>query len=92
MNHTIHSQQRSQQRCLPPIVHHWLSEFGEEAYDGHGGIRVFFSRRSIRTMEREFGRHFIRENRKYLQAYRVESSRGGAIITAGWITQRHYRA
>lgn len=88
MNHTVHSQQRDQQRCLPPVVHQWLDEFGEEAYDGHGGIKVFFSRRSIRAMERTMGRHFVRANRKYLQAYRVESSQDGGIITGGWRTRR----
>jgi hypothetical protein len=81
---TSHSLHRSQQRCIPPIIHGWLSEYGDERYDGHGGIKVFFSLRSKRKMEKEFGRHFVRENQKYLDAYRVESSTTGTVITCGW--------
>ena len=92
MNQTTHCQVRAQQRCLPPIIHQWLNEFGDEAYDGHGGVRVFFSHRSIRAMERVLGRHFVRQNQKYLQAYRVESSHDGQVITAGWRVQRLNRA
>ena len=44
---------------------------------------VFFSRHSVRAMERAMGRHFVRENQRYLRAYRVESSRDGRVITAG---------
>lgn len=85
-----HATVRAQQRCIPPVVELWLAQFGEEEHDGHGGIRVYFSRRSVREMERTFGRHFVQQNRKYLQIYKVESSRSGAVITAGWRT-RHMR-
>lgn len=78
-----HCQHRNQQRCIPPIVHEWLSEYGEEKYDGHGGIVRYFSSRSKREMERDLGRHFVRENKKYLNIYRVESSENGRDITAG---------
>ncbi len=83
-----HAQHRNQQRCIPPIVHDWLSEFGIEKFDGHGGVRVYFSGESIKRMERELGRHFVRENRKYLNAYRVESSSDGTVITCGRKTKR----
>lgn len=83
-----HALQRSQQRCIPPVVHQWLTVYGEEYFDGHGGIRVFFSSKSKRKMEQELGRHFVRENQKYLKAYRVESSSDGTIITCGWKSGR----
>ncbi len=85
---TNHSKYRNQQRCIPPIIHNWLSEFGDEVYDGNGGIKVYFSSRSKRKMEREFGRHFIRENIKYLNIYRVESCANGMVITSGWKNKR----
>lgn len=85
---TKHCRTRNQQRCLPPVVHHWLTEFGEEQYDGHGGVRIYFSHRSIRSMERVLGRHFVRQNQKYLNAYRIEGSRDGGLITSGWRTNR----
>jgi len=34
-------------------------------------------------MKRELGRHFVRENKKYLNIYRVESSDDGRDITVG---------
>ena len=88
MSFSNHCQVRNQQRCIPPIVHEWLSEYGIEAHDGHGGIRISFTHESIRRMEKELGRHFVRENRKYLNVYRVESTRDGCIITTGWRTRR----
>jgi len=79
-----HCQHRNQQRCIPPVVHKWLSEYGEKMYDGHGGIQVFFSLKSKSKMEQDFGRHFVRENKKYLKIYRVESCTDGVVITTGW--------
>ena len=46
MNLSNHAAERTQQRCIPPVVQRWLDEFGEERYDGHGAIKVYFSRRS----------------------------------------------
>lgn len=84
---TKHANIRNQQRCIPPIIHDWLSEYGEESYDNHGGIKVYFSNRSKKLMEKQLGKHFIRENQKYLKAYRVESSSDGCIITVGWLNK-----
>jgi hypothetical protein len=83
---STHASLRAQQRAIPPVVDRWLDEFGEQQHDGHGGIRVYFSRRSVRAMERALGSHFIRQNGKYLNAYRVESAMDGCVITAGWRT------
>ena len=70
-----------QQRAIPPLIDSWLDEFGDEEYDGHGGIRVFFSRRSIRRLERTVGRLPVRRLSHLLDAYRVESSRDGTTVT-----------
>jgi len=84
-----HAKTRNQQRCIPPIVHQWLDEYGKEVYDKHrGAIKVFFSSESIKRLERNCGRHFIRENKKYLRAYRIEGSSDSKIITCGWRTKR----
>jgi hypothetical protein len=66
-----HAKHRNQQRCIPPAVHDWLTRYGTEHFDGRGGCRVFFSKTSIKKMEQELGKHFVRENKKYLDAYRV---------------------
>lgn len=81
-----HACSRAQQRAIPKVVDRWPDEFGEEQHDGQGGIKVYFSHRSIRTMEGALGAHFVRQNRKYLSAYRVESVRDGCTLTYGWRT------
>jgi len=86
--YTHHCRARNQQRNIPPVVHQWLSNYGQEIHDGSGAIKVYFNRKSMREMERDFGRHFIQENKKYLKVYRVESLRDGRVITAGWLTGR----
>jgi hypothetical protein len=83
-----HAVVRAQQRGIPPLIVQWLNEFGEEDYDGHGGIRRYFSKRSIRKMERIFGCVPIRRLADYLDSYMVESSHDGKIITIGHLIER----
>ena len=78
-----HAKVRGQQRGIPPLIEQWLDEFGEEEYDDRGGVVRYFSRRSIRTMERAFGSAPVRRMSEYLDAYKVESSHDGTIITVG---------
>jgi hypothetical protein len=91
MNMTHHAAIRSQQRCIPPLINQWLDQFGEEEYDGHGGIRRYFSNTSIRVMEREFGRGPLAKLAGYLDSYKVESSHDGQTITIGHRTKRMKR-
>jgi hypothetical protein len=55
MPQTKHASIRAQQRGIPPLVDRWLDEFGEEDHDGHGYVRLYFSHRSVREMERALG-------------------------------------
>lgn len=84
---TNHAQRRSQQRGVPPLIERWLDQYGEDEYDGHGGCRIYFSKRSVRQMERDFGRAPIRKMAEWLNVYKVESSRDGRIITIGRLYQ-----
>ena len=84
---SMHAAIRAQQRGIPPLIRDWLFQFGEEQYDGHGGIRRFFSQRSIREMERCFGRQPVSRMSEFFDVYLVESSHDGAVITIG----HHYR-
>lgn len=86
-----HARVRNQQRGIPPVVHEWLTRFGSEHYDGHGGIKVFFSKDSKKRMEKELGKSFVHKNEQYLQIYRIESSHDGQIITCGHLTKRMKR-
>lgn len=85
---TTHAATRAQQRSIPPLVEQWLDQFGEEEYDGHGGILRFFSHASRRALEREVGRDPVRKLNEYLNAYKVESSHDGRTITIGHRTKR----
>lgn len=87
MPNTKHAAARSQQRAIPPFVDRLLDEFGEEEHDGRGCVKVFFNHRSVREMERQFGREPVSLFRRYFTAYRVESS-DGMIITKGWRRRR----
>jgi hypothetical protein len=88
---SIHARARLQQRAIPPLIDKWLDEFGDEEYDGCGAVRIFFSRRSIRRMERAFGRLPVRKMNHLLDVYKVESSRDGHTITYARMTRRMRR-
>jgi hypothetical protein len=88
---TKHAAIRAQQRGIPPLIDAWLDEFGEEEYDGRGGIRRYFSRRSIRKMEKELGSQPVRRLAEYLDAYKIESSDNGQVITIGHLKKRIMR-
>ncbi|MGZ8913831.1 MAG: hypothetical protein ACXW1Z_12090 [Methylobacter sp.] len=88
MNMTHHAAIRSQQRGIPPLIDLWLDQYGEEEYDGHGGIRRYFSRASIRTMEKEFGRGPLSKLSEYFNSYKVTSSDNGQTITLGHRAKR----
>lgn len=85
---TSHAMKRAQQRRIPLVVDQWLDEFGEEQYDGRGGMKVYFSGHSKERMKRKFGTQFVEYNSKWLRAYRVESSHDGRPMTCGWLTRR----
>ena len=84
---TKHSAKRAQQRAIPPFVDRLLEEFGEELHDGNGAIRLFFSHRSVRKMEQALGHQPVAMFKRYLNAFKVETT-DGATITRGWRTNR----
>jgi len=87
--YTDHAQKRSQQRGIPPLIRDWLLFYGDERYDHHGGIVRYFSKTSLRKLERDIGREPLRRLSEYLQCYLVEDSSGGQVITVG---KRHASA
>lgn len=80
---TQHAIQRSQQRGIPPLIQHWLQDYGQESFTGHGAIIRYFSAQSIRRMEQDFGREPLRRLSEFLRCYLVESAHDGAVITIG---------
>jgi hypothetical protein len=83
MSYTSHAEIRSQQRGIPPLISNWLLDYGDEIYDGHGGVVRCFTPSSIRAMEREIGRAPLKRMSEFLRCYLVQSSRNGAVITLG---------
>ena len=79
---THHAQARMQQRGLPPLILHWLDDYGAESYDGHGGTIRHFTKRSRRHLERDVGREPVRRMHEFLDAYAIYGS-DGVLITAG---------
>ena len=88
---SLHAARRSQQRGIPPLVDQWLTQFGEEQYDGHGGVIRYFSRRSIRCLERSVGRAPLARLASYLDCYKVESCDDGHTVTIGHRFKRIHR-
>jgi len=88
MTCTQHAATRGRQRAIPPFADFLLDEFGERLHDGHGGIRVFFTHRSVRRMEQSFGRRPVAKMSEYLGVYRVEDCRDGTVITVGHRSKR----
>jgi hypothetical protein len=80
---TLHAIKRSQQRGIPSLIQHWLLDYGEESFDGHGAIVRYFTPQSIRSLESDFGRTPVRRLSEYLRCYLVESSLDGVVITIG---------
>ena len=80
---TQHATERLQQRGVPPLIAGWLLDYGEETFDGHGGVVRYFTRRSIRRLERECGAAPIRRLSEYLRCYLVQSNDVGSVITIG---------
>lgn len=78
-----HAATRAQQRGIPPMIDEWLSQFGEERYDSGGAIVVFFTRNSVRQLEREYGREPVRRMSEYLRCYKVMSSKDATVISIG---------
>jgi len=81
--HTRHANTRAQQRGIPPLIRTWLLEYGDEIYDGHGGIVRYFTRQSVRRMKREVGATPLKRLSEYLRCYLVESNEDGVVITVG---------
>ena len=81
--HTHHATKRIQQRGIPPLISNWLLDYGDEVFDGRGGVIRYFSSSSIREMERDMGKAPVKRLSEFLRCYLVESRCSGAIITVG---------
>jgi hypothetical protein len=88
---TRHAAVRMQQRGIPPLIEQWLEQYGEEDYDGKGGVRRYFSKRSIRALERDVGRGPVTRMSDYLRIYKIDSASDGHTITVAYKTKHFWR-
>jgi len=79
---TKHASIRAQQRGIPPFIDHLLDCYGEEQYDGHGGVVLYLNKKSIRQMERDMGHRPVARLAEWLDAYKVTTT-DGTTITIG---------
>lgn len=87
---TQHAVTRAQQRGIPPLVDELLDRYGQEQHDGRGAVVLYLDKRSIRLMERDFGRRPVARLAEWLDAYKVCST-DGQTITIGHRTRRIWR-
>lgn len=87
---SVHAIARSQQRAIPPLIVHWLEEYGTEIHDGHGAVRRFFDHRSRKRLARTVGASVVSRLNEHLDTYLVQAA-DGTIITVGHRTKRIWR-
>lgn len=83
MSRSHHAETRARQRGIPPLIEEWLDAYGEELYEDSGACVLFFSRKSIRKLERAFGAAPVRKLSEWLDVYKVEDSATSHVITIG---------
>ena len=81
MSH-MHASKQMQRRGIPPLIIHWLEDFGEETHDHNGAIVLHFSKAARRRLERSVGCQPVRKMDEWLGAYLVLST-DGVPITVG---------
>ena len=88
MTYTHHALARARQRGIPPLIEQWLDAYGQEDYDGNGARRVFFSKASIRRMERDFGRAPVQKLSEWLEStrLRIPQADGSSRSDTGIVT------
>ena len=84
---TRHAAIRAVQRGIPPMIDQLLDQYGDEEHDGHGAVIVYFNKRGLRNMERDFGRRPVARLGEWWDAYKVRST-DGHTITVGRRTHR----
>jgi len=88
LTYSQHAAERTQQRGIPNEIASLLVDYGNEIFDGHGGVVRYFTQKSIRTMSNDIGPDTVKKISEYLRCYLVQSSNDGAVITVG---KRHHK-
>jgi hypothetical protein len=84
---TRHAKVRAQQRGIKFGIEQLLRTYGEVRPAPRGCVVRFFSKKSIKEMECEFGHKFIAKNHENLRSYLIESCEDSVIVTVGKLYQ-----
>jgi hypothetical protein len=78
---TSHAIERSQQRCIPPLIIHWLYQYGTRRRGKNGTMLCYFDRNSLRLIASDVGHIVVRRLSSLMDAYLVIA--GNHILTVG---------
>ncbi len=84
---THHAAKRLQQRGIPEKVLPLLFEFGEEEYDHHGTMLLYFNKRARQRLAKVIPCEEFKRLEPALNTYAV-LDKDGAIVTVGYRTHR----
>lgn len=84
---TRHATKRMQQRGIRERVLPLLFEYGEEEYDHHGTMMLYFNKRSRQRLSKAMPQDELKRLSSALNAYAV-LDKDGAVVTVGHRTQR----
>lgn len=85
-NYTTHAAIRLQQRGIPPVVSDMLLAYGDEKFDGHGGVIRYFSATGLQELSSDLGKGSSKFVERYRNCYLVQAIDDGAVIT---VSKRH---
>jgi len=77
----LHMTSHAIQRCIPPLIIHWLCHYGSRKRNRNGTTLCYFDRKSLRLIASDVGRIVIRKLSALMNAYLVIA--GKQIITVG---------
>lgn len=85
-NFTNHAALRLQQRGIPSVVSDLLIAYGDEKFDGHGGVIRYFSAIGLQELTSDLGNESTKLMDKYRNCYLVQANDDGVVIT---VAKRH---
>jgi len=78
---TNHAIERSQQRCIPPLIIYWLCRYGKRKPNYNGTTLCFFDKKSLRVIASDVGHVIVRRLDSLMNSYLILSGRN--ILTVG---------
>jgi len=82
---TNHAVEISQQRCIPPLIIHWLCQYGSRKRNNNGRIVCYFDKKSVRLLASDVGHVVVQRLSGLMNSYLVIT--GNQIISVG----HHYK-